>query len=245
MKLSLITGTRNRPEGIQRLIVSVVNHTTCSYEFLVGDVSDTPTTFSYLPDHVRILEERPRLGHTKGYNKLFRMAQGEWILWLNDDAEVTEGYAEKAIWFMEHHPRIGLGALVYSENGGPFHVNAAWGAVYANFGIFKRELGEQVGYFDEDIEMYGADNSLAFRILLAGRGIASIQDAKVLHHSVDDEMRQDNQKGRMRDNRVLSAKYMPSRPQWLATYEKYRMPYDESAWAHGVQPGKQRVHIPA
>ncbi len=242
--LSLITGTRNRPEGIARLIDSVSKHTSVPFEMLVGDASDLPYCGSY-PYSVRIIRESPRLGHTRGYDRLFGMAQGEWLLWLNDDAEVTEGYAENAIRFMESHPNIGLGALVYSENGGPFHVNSAWGTVYANFGIFRKDLGEQVHYFDQELEMYGADNSLAFRILLAGKGVASIPDAKILHHPVEDAMRYENQKNRTHDNGVLTNKYMPYRRYWLATYEKHRMPYDESAWAHGVQPaGKPRIRIP-
>ncbi len=155
---------------------------------------------------------------------------------MNDDAEVCEGYAENAIRFMEKHPQIGLGALHYSENGGAFHTNSAWGTTYANFGIFPRCLGESVGFFDEDIEMYGADNSLAFRILLAGKGIADIPEAKVLHHSVEDKIREDNQLGRRKDNRVLSNKYMPLQHQWLATFRRYQIHSGQEPWSHGVEP---------
>lgn len=238
--LSLVTGTRNRPQQFQRLLMSIELHTQVEWELVVSDASDVEMCY---PDHIRVIPERPRLGCTKGFNRAFREARGEFVLWLNDDCEVTRGYDTAAIAFMEKHPQIGLGALHYSENGGPFHVNSAWGdrdrpgeAIYANFGIISRELGEKVGFFDEEIQMYGCDNSLTFRILLADKGVADIPDARILHHSVQDAERQANQVNRLRDNQTLTRKYMPLRNQWLAAYRRHAIPTGTTPWAHGQRP---------
>lgn len=237
--LTLVTGTRNRPEGLKRLLDSIVKHTDIPYEVIVGDASDAAYD-GPVPDKCTIVAERPRMGHSRGYNRCFRMANAEWILWLNDDAEVTAGYASRAVAFMEKHPFIGLGCLPYSENGSPFHCNAAWKTMYANFGIFKKSLGEQVGYFDEELEMYGADNSLAIRILMAGKGIAAIHDARILHHSENDEVRKQNQSARMRDNRILNKKYFGHMNSWQRVYERFRLPGEEP-WPHGIQPARDTV----
>lgn len=214
----------------------MVRHTVVEFEFIVSDASLCPYD-GPRPKNVHIIHEFPRLGHTKGYNAAFERCQGEYILWLNDDAEVTEGYDVNALDFMKANPQIGLGALHYSEpsNGLPFHVNSAWETMYANFGIFKRELGCHVGFFDEDLEMYGADNSLAIRILLAGYGIADIPNAKIIHHSESDQLRHDNQIVRAHDNKVLNRKYMPLWQIWRTTYRKYAK---ESSvpWSHGREP---------
>lgn len=233
-KLSVVTGTYNRPREFRRMVDSVLRHTATEFEIVVSDASKTPEPY----DHpaVRTLIEQPRLGHSKGYNAAFRQCRGEWIIWLNDDAEVTAGYDTAAIAFMESHPRIGLGALHYSENGGDFHVNESWKVLYANFGIFRKSVGEQVGFFDEEIRMYGADNSFAFRVLLADYGIADIPDARILHHSEKDSVRYDNQIGRLRDNQTLSRKYMPLRAQWTAAYNRHKVPSTTVPWAHGVKP---------
>ncbi len=231
-KLSLITGTYNRPSQCERLIASVLKHTTTPFELIISDASDVPLRVE-ADERVRLLEERPRVGHCKGYNRAFRAAQGEWLLWLNDDAEVIAGYDVEAIAFMESHPNIGLGALHYSENGGAWHVNSSWNVLYANFGIFRKSLGEQVGYFDEDIHMYGADNSLAFRVLLRGFGIADIPKARILHHSEADAVRAENQKTRLRDNGVLTKKYMPLRAMWTSAFNKHRNACSALAWSHG------------
>lgn len=234
MKLSIVTGALNRPEAFLRLVSSIVDSTTVDWEMVVADASDT--TMSSRDPRIRILAEKPRLGCVKGYNRAFREARGEWVIWLNDDCEVVQGYDVESIALMEANPTIGLGALHYSENGGPFHVNSAWHALYANFGIIRRELGDQLGWFDEDLTMYGNDNSLTCRVLMAGFGVADIPKARILHHAIDDAERLRNKQYQYRDNAVIQHKYLPHQPKWIATYLKHRLPNDTEPWPHGIQP---------
>lgn len=231
-KLSLVTGKVERDEPFNRLFRSVIERTTVDYEFIIADASETP--FQCKPKNVHVIHEKPRKGHVKGYNAAFRACRGDWVIWLNDDAEVCEGYDVAAIEFMESHPKIGLGALHYSENGSEFHWNSAWGCGYPNFGIFPRTLGEQVDFFDEELTMYGADNSIAIRILLAGYGIADIPNAKIIHHSEKDSIREENQKTRRRDNQTLTSKYMPRRREWTRTFNLHRHFCTADPWSHGV-----------
>src|SRR5690349_8922201 len=128
--LSLVTGKVGRDDSFERLLSSILKHTTVDWELVVSDASVYP--FISIQPNIRIIPESPRLNHTKGYNAAFRECRGRYVMWLNDDAEVCPNYDTEAIAFMESHPEIGLGALLYSENGGPFHWNQAWGAGYAN-----------------------------------------------------------------------------------------------------------------
>lgn len=217
--LSLVTGTRNRPDSFLHLLDSVVTHTSVPWEMLVADASDQPLFCDH--PNVRVLPERPRLGMSRGYNRAFRKAQGEFVLWLNDDAEVLAGYAEEALRFMRAYPEIGLGALHYSESGGGFHVNAYCGMVYANFGILRRELGNQVGWFDEELVMYGNDNALTFRVLMSGKGVSGIPQARLLHHPIHDPERAANTEHnrRVRDVERLIEKYGPHLARMRAVYQ--------------------------
>lgn len=232
--LSLVTGVVNRPQSFQRLLDSIIANTSVEWELVVAEASEVPIVCEH--ERVKILRESPRRGHCKGYNAAFREAVGPWCLWLNDDTEVCPNYDVEALVFMEAHPRIGLGALHYSENGGPFHVNSAWNCLYANFGIFRKSVGEQVGFFDEDLYFYGADNSLAIRLLLADYGIADIPKARILHHPVNDQIRIHNQQYKIKDNQVLTQKYMPSHRQWVRTFRKHQIMTGSAAWSHGLQP---------
>ncbi len=207
--LSLVTGTRNRPGSFKRLVDSVETHTDMAWEMIVADASDVPLTSDH--PRVRILPERPRRGMSRGYNQACREARGEFVLWLNDDAEVLAHYAEEAIRFMRAYPEIGLGALYYAEGATDFHVNAYFGMVYANFGILRRELGDAIGWFDEEIPMYGNDNALTFKVLLAGKGVSGIPQARLLHHPVFDRERLENldETRRAEDAERLVRKYAP------------------------------------
>lgn len=205
---------------------SIEAYTNVNWELVCSDASDSTLDNEEVAagqPRIRLIPERPRMGCTKGYNRAFQAARGTYCLWLNDDCEVTPGYAEAAISFMEANPRIGLGALPYSNRGGPFGVNEYEGMVYANFGILRRSLGDQVGWFDDLLTMYGNDNSLAFRVLLAGYGIAEIAGARIIHHEHDDQHRRDNQNGRHEEAEKLRAKYLPYLTEMRAVYEAARL----------------------
>lgn len=216
--LSLVTGSLNRPEGLRRLIDSIRDRTPVPWELVISDASDTP--LQPTDERIRVIVEKPRRGCVAGYNAAFKEARGEWVIWLNDDAEVQPGYAEAAISFMEANPEIGLGALYYCESVPPFKVNEYCGMIYANFGIISRELGNSVGWFDPDLTMYGCDNSLTFRVLLAGLGIGTIPTARVWHHVVQDEWKVANQKLRDPDSEILRWNYGVHIPRMMRVYER-------------------------
>jgi GT2 family glycosyltransferase len=209
----------------RRLVDSIERNTSVEWELVVADASDTPMDESGLPENVIVIPERPRLGCTRGYNRAFQEAIGTWVIWLNDDCEVLPGYAEAAIQFMEANPSIGLGALPYSNKGRPFTTNSNSfdGMIYANFGIIRRELGDQIGWFDEIVRMYGCDNSIGFRVLLHGLGIANVPYPSILHYETEDAHREDNLKGQIEDADRLKSKYEPLLPQMRAVYEKHRL----------------------
>jgi GT2 family glycosyltransferase len=235
--LSLVTGHVNRHESLERLIASIKKHTTVEWQLVIADASDEP--YKTFDPRIVVIEEKPRLNCVQGYNQAFHKAKAQWIIWLNDDAEVTEGYDVAALSFMEEHPEIGIGALHYCEpeHDVPYHVNSAWGeAIYANFGIINKATGEYVGWFDTDLAMYGNDNSLAFRVLLAGRGIADIPGARIIHHSVQDHTRLENQRHKLSDNEKLIEKYWPHRDAWLGTFKRLKVDTGTVPWNGGLRP---------
>lgn len=216
--LSLVTGTLNRRDSFNRLVVSIIERTPIPWELIVSDASDEPYPDKY-PSNVIIIPERPRLGCVKGYNRAFARARGKWVIWLNDDAEVMPGYAQASIEYMEAHPEIGLGALYYCENSLPYLINEYKEMIYPNFGIISKEFGDKISWMDEILTMYGNDNSIAFRTLLAGKGIGSIPGARIWHHVILDRWKMENQQNRSPDARALCDKYMPFLGQMKHVYD--------------------------
>jgi len=165
-----------------------------------------------------------------GYNKAFREARSEWVCWLNDDVEVVGDTLDRAVRWMVDHPEIGMGALYYAEGSGPgapWHVNEAWGVGYANFGILRRELGNLLGWFDPDVSMYGSDNSLTFKVLLAGKGVVGIPGTRLIHHAQADAQKQRNVTTQPADHKRLFDRYevlMPLMRQQYARFAKAQGP---------------------
>lgn len=227
-ELSIVVGTRNRPDSFRRLVDSVEDYTAVDWELIVADASDIPIEDQPVATEeawrrIVVLPERPRLGCTKGYNRAFRETRGKWVIWLNDDTTVTPGYAENAIGFMKKHLEIGLGALRYDEPGCLPQTNIAWDLPYANFGILRRVMGNRVDWFDEDFPMYGNDNSLTFRVLLAGYGIAEVPDVVIHHHPAEDDERKENFRYRRTATDILTRKYEQHLPAMREVYERTRL----------------------
>jgi GT2 family glycosyltransferase len=210
--LSIVTGTRNRLDDLRRLLTSIERQKV-DWQFIVADASDMPVRLDSARGIIRILPERPRLGYTKGYNRALREADGDFVMFVNDDCVLEDECAATAIAYMQDHAQIGLGCIAYREppNQSNYIVNAYMGLPYANFGILRREFGNEIGWFDEDFEMYGSDNSIAFRTLYARKGIASIPGARITHFATDDAHRRDNNnyQVRLKEAEALRAKYEP------------------------------------
>lgn len=214
--LSLVTGTMNRPESYRRMLDSIKEQTTVSWELVVADASG----YAEPGYNIIVLRDDPPMGCVKAYNRAFRETRGEWVIWLNDDVEVLSGYDIAAIDFMSRHPEIGIGALYYADKHPPFKVSSLLSMVFANFGILRRQTGESVDWFDDDLTMYGNDNSLTFKILMGGWGVATIPGARLWHHALQDSTRLANQRTRYGDEAILSAKYGPYVEAMRKVYER-------------------------
>lgn len=222
--LSLVTGTIDRHASLKKFVESVIRHAQLSYELLIIDAGSEPIScmpLPLLPAEARVIREWPRKTYVSGYNSAFRECRGEFVVWLNDDAEVTAGWDVAAVDFMRAHPQVGIGCMPFFDPNRPtergaspvegFNVSELWGLPYANFGIISRELGDKVGWFDSDLTMYGSDNSITFKVLLAGFGVAPIANARIIHHRFKDHIRQVNQASRARivDGKTIVERYRP------------------------------------
>lgn len=221
--ISLVTGTWNRPDAFRRLVKAVFDRARVPTEIVVADCSEKPVASSDFPGlPISVIHDWPKTSMVRGYNRCFARARGDWVVWANDDAEPLPGWDEAALVFMQGHPEVGMGAVYYSQNGGPFHVNEYQGHVYANFGFLKRKLGDSLGWYDIDLRMYGSDNSLTLKVLLAGLGVVGIPGAYWLHHSVQDQQRMANEKLQSVDATILHENYKDRFAAARAVFEKYR-----------------------
>lgn len=230
-KLSIIVGTLDRPGSLETLINSINTNTTIvDWELIISDAGikfplDVDDFRNYKlreGGDIRLLLERPRLGHVAGYNRAFRSAKGEYVCWLNDDAVVVKGW-DKCVEVMEKNPWIGMGALkfgTFSDNYLSFDYQ---GLPYANFGIIKRTLGEELGWFDEDIlYFYGGDNSLAFKVYLKNMPVVPLPGGHVIHRPFMDDYRTENEARQAGDAYHLMERYRPMLVEMHKNNDRYK-----------------------
>jgi GT2 family glycosyltransferase len=218
--LSITTGTRNRPDSIERFARSVLKQTTVPFELLVADASDRVPPWSCGDPRVRVVREDPPVGPVRGSNALFRQARGEWVCFLNDDLEVTPGWGEAVAASIARCRRADLLCLPVLERGDEVpRILLYYGLPYACMGVVRRSAGEALGWYDEGYRFYATDPDFALRTIASGRWIAPVRGACVVHDRVADEERASHADALARDNARLHALWSPRFP---ALYRRYR-----------------------
>lgn len=111
MKFSIITPSYNQGRFIADCIESVKNQVNCDFEFehLIIDAGSTDETFNVIKryPHLKWISE-PDQGMSDGINKGFRMATGDWLMWLNCDDYLESDALSKTANFIEMNPDADL-----------------------------------------------------------------------------------------------------------------------------------------
>lgn len=212
-KVSIVIAVYNQLEVTLSCLESVRRHTQeLPYEVIVIDDCSDERTARCLRSvrGVRLLRNETNLGFLKGSNKGAAAARGEYLLFLNNDTEVTPRWLEGMLGVFEQRPDAGLvGAkLVFpdgrlQEAGGIMWRNAS-GMNYGKWDdadkpqynylrqvdycsgaclLVPRSLFEALGGFDNRYApAYYEDTDLAFGIRAAGRTVYYQPRSVVIHH---------------------------------------------------------------
>ena len=130
--------------------------------------------------NVRLLREERQEGFSKAYNFGACAAIGKQIIWLNDDCEIISPWLETVLNFMETHPNVGVGGIVYDEGRGEMR-RKAYGWYSPNFGCTPARVWQQFGGFDEIYHSYGAETDYCMRVMEAGYEVVEIPGVCIWH----------------------------------------------------------------
>lgn len=225
---SIIVPTHNRPQHLAECLDSIASTVNLPHEVICVPVADDEATLALLearPEaNLRIVEQEERQGFVQAANLGFRSARGEWALQLNDDCILMPHAIANAIRFMTapaHDGRIGQAAFFHSTpmarnvhqqidvEGVRYVVAHVRGLCFANFGLVRRSLGEQLGWYDERYTMYGADPDFSLKVWHEAKlEVAPCPGALVRHALLEDERaKHDRHHQHDADNRLLFEKW--------------------------------------
>lgn len=181
------------------------------FEVIIVDDNSSPEVGSTLEhvDHLKILANETNQGFIYNCNWAAREAVGEYVLFLNNDTQVTSGWLDSLLEVFENRPKAGVvGAKLLYPNG---MLQEAGGLIWEdgtgwNFGndddpelpeynylrqvdfcsgaclLIPRKLFWDVGGFDERYRpAYFEDVDLAFAVRKADREVYYQPQARIIH----------------------------------------------------------------
>ncbi len=209
--ISVVVTNYNGRKYLADCLSSLAAQTYRDFETIVVDNASTDGSVEFVEENyleVRIVRNRENLGFAGGTNAGIRAARGEYVLTLNNDTRADPGFLEHLRDAMDVDTATGMCAAkmlfpngsinstgicisrsgaawdrgMYEPDHGQYDCSEEVFGPCAGAALYRREMLEEIGLFDEDFFLYMDDVDLAFRARLAGWACRYVPEAKVYHH---------------------------------------------------------------
>lgn len=159
MKCSIIILNWNGADMLRQFLPSVVTHTTPpECEVIVADNGSTDDSLSVLANEfasVRTIVLDKNYGFAEGYNKAIEQIDSEYIVLLNSDVEVTKGWLQPLLTYMDTHPTIGaVQPKIHSWHKRNYFEHAGAAGGYLSILGYPYCRGRRFGKTEEDRGQY-------------------------------------------------------------------------------------------
>lgn len=162
--LSIITINLNNRDGLKKTIESVVNQTYQNFEYIVIDGASADGSVEVIQDYtdkINYWVSEPDSGIYNAMNKGIRVAQGEYLLFLNSgDWLYDDDTLNQAIPFLNESISIYTGDIIFKSNIGEQYIQHPeklsftylMGRGLAHQSSFiSKELFNKYGFYDESL----------------------------------------------------------------------------------------------
>jgi hypothetical protein len=209
--ISVVVLNFNGKRYLEKCLSSLATQTHKDFEVIVVDNASSDRSADYLNVRfpwVKIVKNGSNLGFAGGTNSGIRLAQGEYILTLNNDTQADMHFLERLSKPMQSDKSVGMCAskMLFPDgriNSAGICISrsgAAWdrGMSEMDYGqydrrddvfgpcagaaLYRKKMLDEIGLFDEDFFLYMEDVDLAFRAKLAGWKCIYVPEAVVHHH---------------------------------------------------------------
>jgi GT2 family glycosyltransferase len=193
-KASIIVVNWNGKRYLEECLSSLLAQTYSPHEIILVDNGSHDGSVDFVTERfseVRIIQNGENLGFAAGNNVAIRIAQGDYIVTLNNDTRAEPDWLEELVRVVEADPKIGMCAskmlfyyhtgvlnstgisldiagIAWDRRGGERDEGCEREPVEifgpcAGAALYRREMLNEVGLFDEDFFAYHEDVDLAWR----------------------------------------------------------------------------------
>lgn len=212
LKLSVVITTRNRASDLKGCLESLSNSSGLTYDFevIVVDDASTDATSQMSPEEFPIrnlsfLRNSTQSMMVRTRNKGARAANGELVLFVDDDNILAPDMIEKLVGFADNHPDYGIigPTMCFHPSKNPYvsyqkmsfftgktsgYISSSDEEFFESDGIpnvfmVRKITLESCGYFDEAIVQTYTEPDLAFAARRLGYKCAMLRDALTFHNT--------------------------------------------------------------
>ena len=211
-KFSIVIPVYNQIHYTYACLLSILENTKdVTYEIIIADDVSTDATkeLSMYAENLVICRNKTNQGFLRNCNQAAKAARGKYVMFLNNDTQVTPGWLSSLVNLIESDPTIGMvgSKLVYPDG----RLQEAGGIIWSdgsgwNYGrlddpekpeynyvkdvdyisgaaiLLSTDLWKQIGGFDELFApAYCEDSDLAFEVRKAGYRVVYQPLSKVIH----------------------------------------------------------------
>jgi GT2 family glycosyltransferase len=108
-KVAVVIIHWNRQNLLEQFLPSVLSSTYPNMKVYVADNHSTDNSVAWLKEHypqIGIVQLDNNYGYAGGYNRALRFIESDYYILLNNDIEVSSGWIEPIINYMEQHPNV-------------------------------------------------------------------------------------------------------------------------------------------
>ena len=211
--ISVVVVNWNRRELLRACLRSLAAQTAAAdVEVIVVDNGSSDgsaaVALECLPS-AQVIENKENLGFCAANNQGIRVARGEFVALLNNDAEADAGWLHALLSAFEE-PRIGMVASKVLVHEDPARIDKVGHLIYPDgqnrgrgagevdrgqydrrepalwpdgcAAMYRKAMLDEIGGFDEDFFAYGDDAELGLRARIAGWDCVYEPTARVRHH---------------------------------------------------------------